>query len=1405
MASFSYIDDEEDKKKKFSYVEDAPSTGNEVWKATKGTAAAVGDLVGGLVKIPVQLAATLMAKAVSPSHNLDELWKASGESIEGKTPSFGSSMLDNQYYKGTLKPIELYSDLIEAAGNKAGELTNNKDVAGGVKMAASVLPIPGMHLLGKGIHKLAEYDPTVKSTYVKPGEVKLPEETKTAETPTQVGGWDSQLVPPIKEPLKWSYMDQGESPANAGERAMASMVDGIQPDPWKLRAEDLQRNDQTANRLQAALEKQNGPQTPKFVDEAGNVRGYEQDAQYQASRNGEQPMRVTPEGQAYTNSPEIEFARKQAEDKIAAIQQAIGEHTAGFKDLSSQLPQVQERLNELKFWKERAELLQREAINKEAPPTTLRAQVEDPFNPHPVSGTPEQMEGLSRSTENISRNEVPPDAVVPKDSLFLNGERDKPMLRTPKGNEWVKDENGIPVRKGLPESTVAPEYINKYMRQNEGARNDVGNAIQEANGPKLGQQDTYGTKNMGYGKGQSGALDIKGIKEGLDTLNQIFEKIGYGIPKTDLRDKALSELYGENLVTKPQNVADMLAKAQMEKDGPSLFAGLQSGLQMASEKMKSTVISQSAKWLTYSTRVGDAGIKNVVRPIERVMNSLNGKELTGLRNVFQEEMFSRERLSQEALLSRLNDKQLKVYNKMREAFELSYTLQNKAREAIGLESFTKQDAYMSSMFSGDWHVSVKNAEGRILWYAQNATRADATKAVKFLKDHFKNDATVDVNKIKYEFKASGNIPKDTMSAWKDIMDALPDGTDKDSLQAAYQAWLTKSGSKAFGQYRHQVDMKANVRGAMGDQAWLSEKANTVNWGKAQVRYLENVMRWTPKQEALNQIKGFLSDEKLNENQPNNMALLRAYTIDNMGISQNVMRGAENLVAEGLGRSSRVSSSMVGTLKGAFYAAKLWFSPGYWAATPMQALPASLSWFQVEKANGNVGTTSISSFFKSSLDAAASNAGVSGFVHSEFNKQALKWADNNQIISSALFDPESSLGGNKALSTLSSLGNASISIPDQWSRRQIFLPMANALWDGGKYATPEKAFQRAAEITDMAMVSMRREDRPLLVNKLGATGDALWTLKAPIANMYNHLGIFYGMAKQGNVVPLATYLGAMGMMGGVMALPFVSETDHLLDVIKEASADHLPQLYEHIKNMGIKENLIGLLPERNLLGQILGYGVGSASTGVNMATRFNNELVNPGEILQSVSPLAQEVTEWGSLGNIALHPNGDTVSQSAYQFAPGPMARGILENSVPNFKAPVQPYPSATGYLNPNNLIDKQPKVYRTPEEERARVLGVTALSESQRRDKDYAIQQKSMRDQAAINSSKKYLWQAIMNGNSKDVKTYAQTIYKLGGSLDGMIETEAQKLGMTPQQFAQIHANTVQKLLAVKDRMEMDK
>ena len=49
------------------------------------------------------------------------------------------------------------------------------------------------------------------------------------------------------------------------------------------------------------------------------------------------------------------------------------------------------------------------------------------------------------------------------------------------------------------------------------------------------------------------------------------------------------------------------------------------------------------------------------------------------------------------------------------------------------KELTKQDAYMNSLFHGDWHTFVRDKNGKMLWPVHSPTKAHAELAAKWLE------------------------------------------------------------------------------------------------------------------------------------------------------------------------------------------------------------------------------------------------------------------------------------------------------------------------------------------------------------------------------------------------------------------------------------------------------------------------------------------------------------------------------------------------------------------------------------------------------------------------------------------------------------------------------------------------
>ena len=407
-------------------------------------------------------------------------------------------------------------------------------------------------------------------------------------------------------------------------------------------------------------------------------------------------------------------------------------------------------------------------------------------------------------------------------------------------------------------------------------------------------------------RSQRGGVDFKAISESFtDAVEKVGEKFKPPVTKEDSISKLPGmKATGKDLIYVPEAGSLLAEKAKAEADGPKLFQNFQSGLDNASEKSGSTLMKGTAQWLQYARRMADYSIRNVVIPLEQSLSRIKTEDIITLMDVNRREMFNRKQYTPEELKSAgFSDKQLKAYAQFREAQAKVLEIQNAGRAAQGKDPITPQNAYLASVFQGDYHVAVKDVEGNLKWYIQQPSEKAAKQAIKWLNENAK-DVDLSALKVEYKPRPFANVPQDVMGAYHDAMKMFPaDDPVAQRVRSIMEEYAQQRGNSFLAQNLHHVDKKENIRGFMGDQPWLSPKENAYNQAHAQMDYMKNAYRWAHMQEALTQITPLLSDPELAKTQPNNMEVTKAYVMNNMGISKNMFKGFENYMAKALGRSS----------------------------------------------------------------------------------------------------------------------------------------------------------------------------------------------------------------------------------------------------------------------------------------------------------------------------------------------------------------------------------------------------------------------------------------------------------------------------------------------------------------------
>jgi len=382
----------------------------------------------------------------------------------------------------------------------------------------------------------------------------------------------------------------------------------------------------------------------------------------------------------------------------------------------------------------------------------------------------------------------------------------------------------------------------------------------------------------------------------------------------------------------------------------TLFKDAQSGLSHASEKTIASApfMQDIARHGRYITSKSAEAMRKFAQPLERSFAKLSGKNREILHRTIIEEMNLRRQFSDSELMAKgFDQKTMAAYKHFRAEDDRAYDTQNAVRVAQGKKPLTRQEAHSASRWSGDYHIQVKDKDGKTVWYVQSPTKWHGESALEWLKNDLKSDPNIDVSNLKVEYNPRnnfGDIPRDTLGVYHDMLEAFKDDPNVKIIQESLKSYIDAQSNRALRQDLHQVNTKMNVRGFQGDQPWMSERKNANDWMQAQVRYIENAHKWAAIQESMGEIKKLMENPEIAAAQPHNMAIAKQYLLKYMGMDQSLTKGLEAYFGEKTGLSSSAIRTSVATAKGLGYAGTLALSPGYALATIAQPVAGSLAWF-----------------------------------------------------------------------------------------------------------------------------------------------------------------------------------------------------------------------------------------------------------------------------------------------------------------------------------------------------------------------------------------------------------------------------------------------------------------------------
>lgn len=924
----------------------------------------------------------------------------------------------------------------------------------------------------------------------------------------------------------------------------------------------------------------------------------------------------------------------------------------------------------------------------------------------------------------------------------------------------------------------------------------------------------YGDQSArGLKRTQSGAIDFKAVEETARRIGENLGKIGNkAMDVLTPKEKAIpSAVRGHDYIPKGHAPENIIAAALAEgKDGPSMNQYLQSGLQLAGEKANSQLQIGVARWLSWAEKTATKDFRDRVKPLEQTLSRMSKTEMNQAWNILKDEMFARAQYGIDAIRnSGASERVQQAYEGLRKNFDAALETINTYRAKIGKEPITKQAAYLSSQWNGNYHVPLYDKSGKLVWYIKTTSAREARKALAWIGE---NHPDIDVSKSKPQYKPSElspRIPKDITDVVSDMIKLF----GEDSAIAKEMAAIVEEAkaAEAFNSrgFKVHFEEKANIRGFLGDRPWLSEHDNAVQGMKAQIQYLKDAYRWAPMQEALANVKQVLGNEELIAQQPNNMAMAKAYTANALGVTKNIFKPAENAVARVLGTSPTAFTKAIGDMKSITYLQLLGASTGYALATPLQAFILGPSRHMLISADG-IKHNPLATLFASISDGAKIvinhelSANFTGKSHdiglTPFGKEAKRYMEENGIATINLFDEYSDLGEHKGVAAGKKLLGFTISVPEKIARSMTFMSFAHHLNDGGFKGTKAELFRRAEELTDDTLTKFTKSARPLAVDSMGMAGELAYTFQSPLFNYYNNLGLLARNAKT-NPLPLLMAAFAMPMLlGGTSAIPGINEADGAWNLIKSLLAKHAPGAYNKVKDFGIREFQLEHLPDWATYGSV------SEATGTQMATRFSTQAIDVEDPLGKIGPVPSAIGNWAQIPGAV---GGETAAKQALWSNAPPMGKGIVEGTMDRFKAGPERADGRQPMLNPSRLSENVNSNYaRNKEDKIKRMFGLTSLDEARSKEVNYLNAQESKRAKTARDAAVNKLWDGVMTKNEDKVKDNAKIFFELNGSdteFESALNRKMENTYLTQQERDAIKANTLAKVMNLKRRLQMEK
>lgn len=1193
------------------------SFGDKVLQNVAGVGAGILDLARGMVlDMPMSVGMQVggMFSGEDPSIARKSSKMAMEDVTSGiKASDFSQEATEAPSYKAMMYPFEKLSEGIEWLGDRAGEITGNKEIGEaskiGLDIVGAVAPLPGAHYAGKAIKRGMEK--------FKNRDSKIPE----LDPETVVGKPQpepKQYMGPLFENLKDVDTSDVRNPYR----------DNIQPDMFDshLELQQLDENRRAPEGYEQALE----ADRPLKFDEPSlqPLKDPMQEASPQSEfRFGEDPPLKSPQELALDYDP---FSLKQPENMAMDPQRKaldidlLPERVSLDTVVKGQITKYNRLLEEHNRLMDEARTqgLEGTRIKYQELGKTKKAKEQIDAQAARLETIQKQMDNLAKQLQR--RMEVKHnflyDEAWPKNKLYSGTERVNKFDE--KGNQIfdTKTDSKSVQGKGkrfkyeVPAQEDTTGVYSEFPPSVEGpAEITTGLTVEKMERPDMQRSPdaniTGGevVKKTFVPKGQAGKLDVSVFGEGIGKLLKGAKAIGKRLvgpdpykPKNlklshedkirkitgaDARDipTFVKEVLAnkDNLVDIPKNMSlkgiirkDLTPSAvgRLSYENNPIISYVNNRLNRIDGAIKAA--KETALWgKGFGTNLRGKPVKGKSDDGARtIMKTIPAARREGFRaavNKYMDGKILEERGLPDPTDSMLqadglNAREIQAYRAARKQMDTVVDKVNESLVAAGQKPIPKKPGYFPAIWMGDYRVFVKNAKGETVKTLafDHQFQVDLIKEeIKKLDPSLKVDFT-DASKNKYNVN--------DLSAFQLASEVFQhDPKLSKLLDAARSDILQHRGYKKHGL------QKKGVEGYLG-----SEKGGFADMEQAIDIYLEQAYNFLGDQEKRATV-GKLNEEfqkngyTVSKELPNTSQYVNDIVANSIGSVESHLKLVDNFFA-GIGEftgehfgiggksSAKKFNKMLNGIAG-FYNLATAKQLAINAVQPIYSL-AKAQQLKVEINTKNV-TLNLAKAYKDA------------FLHESVSKmspesrKALEFARKSGLIDARTLELINANTGQAASNTLKTFGHGAAWWEQEAVRVPAYLFYDHMLRDVIK--NPEARWEAAAQLTEHTMVNYSKTQTPAIYAQAGLVGDSLRPYQQFTHNYHGQFLEYMQLAKrQKEFRPLATFLAAQATLGGIRGLVPLSAVGGLIALYNMVpGVDPVPTPEEYLMGSGMSDDYV----------------------------------------------------------------------------------------------------------------------------------------------------------------------------------------------------------------------------------------